>query len=197
MNRDQVTELLLQSLEHERGGVHVYETALKCVNNHELKKEFEKYLNQTRNHGRILLDICAKLKIDPEQDSAGRSIVRSMGLALVHAMQSALKAGEPEAAQIVACECVVLAETKDHLDWELISKCAEHATGDYKHVLEGPAAEVEDEEDEHLYHAKGWCRELWLQSLGMKAMLPPPEERQHVKTAIGAARAQQASEKHS
>jgi hypothetical protein len=30
----------------------------------------------------------------------------------------------------------------------------------------------------------------------MKAMLPPPEERQHVKTAIGAARAQQASEKH-
>ena len=121
MNRDQVTELLLQSLEHERGGVHVYETALKCVNNHELKKEFEKYLNQTRNHGRILLDICAKLKIDPEQDSAGRSIVRSMGLALVHAMQSALKAGEPEAAQIVACECVVLAETKDHLDWELIS----------------------------------------------------------------------------
>ena len=97
MNRDQVTELLLQSLEHERGGVHVYETALKCVNNHELKKEFEKYLNQTRNHGRILLDICAKLKIDPEQDSAGRSIVRSMGLALVHAIcaQSRRARGRP------------------------------------------------------------------------------------------------------
>jgi hypothetical protein len=50
-----------------------------------------------------------------------------------------------------------------------------------------------DEEDEHLYHTKGWCRELWIESLGMKAVLPPPEERKHVKTAIGAARAEQES----
>lgn len=32
-------------------------------------------------------------------------------------------------------------------------------------------------------------------SLGMKAVLPSPEERKDVKTAIGAARAEQASEK--
>ena len=48
--------------------------------------------------------------------------------------------------------------------------------------------------DEH--HSKGWCRELWLQSLGMKAVLPPPEERKHVTTAISAARAEQASVKN-
>jgi hypothetical protein len=30
----------------------------------------------------------------------------------------------------------------------------------------------------------------------MKAVLPPPEERKHVKTAVGAARAQQASERN-
>ena len=28
--------------------------------------------------------------------------------------------------------------------------------------------EVEDEEDEHLYHTKGWCRELWIESLGIE-----------------------------
>ena len=89
----------------------------------------------------------------------------------------------------------MLAETKDHADWELISKCAEHATGKQKQVLEDAAEEVEDQEDEHLYHTKGWCRELWVQSLGMKAMLPPPEERKHVTTAIGAARAEQASKR--
>lgn len=49
--------------------------------------------------------------------------------------------------------------------------------------------------DEHLYHSKGWCRELWLKSLGMKAVLRSPDEQHHVKTAIGAARAAQASEK--
>jgi len=51
---------------------------------------------------------------------------------------------------------------------------------------------VEDEEDEHLYHTTGWCRELWIESLGMPAVLPPPEEEQEVKTAIGAARAKKA-----
>jgi hypothetical protein len=42
----------------------------------------------------------------------------------------------------------------------------------------------------HLYHTKGWCRELSLRSLGIKAVLPPPEERKDVKTAIAAARAE-------
>ena len=49
------------------------------------------------------------------------------------------------------------------------------------------------EEDEHLYHTAGWCRELWLKSLGLKAVLPPPEEKKHVTSAIGAARAEQAA----
>jgi rubrerythrin len=195
MKQDQVKELLLQSLEHERGGVKVYESALQCLLNDELKEEFEKYLEQTRNHERILLNVFSKLRLDPEEASAGRTVVKLIGSALVEAMQTALKAGKPEAAELVATECVVLAETKDHADWELISKCAEHATGPLKQVLEAAAEEVEDQEDEHLYHSKGWSRELWLQSLGLKAMLPPPEERQHVKTAIGAARAEQASEK--
>jgi hypothetical protein len=117
-----------------------------------------------------------------------------MGAALVGAMEEALNAGPPEAAEIVAAECVVLAETKDHLDWHLLQACAEKLTGEKKKALQAAVDEVEDEEDEHLYHSKGWCRELWIQSLGMKAVLPPPEEKKHVKTAIGAARAEQSAE---
>lgn len=55
--------------------------------------------------------------------------------------------------------------------------------------MENACKEVEDEEDEHLYHTTGWARELWIDSLGLPAVLPPPEEEQHVTTAIGAARA--------
>jgi rubrerythrin len=196
MKPDQLKELLLQSLEHECGGILVYETALKCVVNADLKQEFGKYLEQTRNHERVLLDVFRKLELDAEEASPGRAVVKSLGVALVQAMQSALEAGEPEAAELVALECDVLAETKDHADWELISKCAEHATGKEKQALQDAADEVEDQEDEHLYHSKGWARELWVKSLGLKAVLPPPEERRHVTTAIGAARAEQASEKH-
>jgi hypothetical protein len=105
----------------------------------------------------------------------------------------AVSKGSPDAAELVACECVVLAEIKDHLDWELLTECAKHLTGHAAAVLKGACDTIEDQEDEHLYHTKGWCRELWLKSLGMKSVLPPPEERKNVKTAIGAARAEQAA----
>jgi rubrerythrin len=42
METKQVKELLLQSLEHEMGGVKIYETALKCALNEDLKEEWEK-----------------------------------------------------------------------------------------------------------------------------------------------------------
>ena len=48
MPNEQVIELLLQSLEHENGGVQVYETALKCAVNEDLKEEWEKYLERPR-----------------------------------------------------------------------------------------------------------------------------------------------------
>jgi ferritin-like metal-binding protein YciE len=194
MDKKQLQELILQSLEHELGGVKVYETAIQCAQNKDLHEEWTKYLEETQNHVQVLMDVCEKMGLDPRQDTPGRKIVRHLGGALVDAMKMAIKAGDPAAAQIVACECVVLAETKDHLDWELLSQCAEKAKGKDAEVLSEAVEEVEDQEDEHLYHTKGWCRELWIESLGMPAVLPPPEEEKHVKTAIGAARAEQSRE---
>jgi hypothetical protein len=107
-------------------------------------------------------------------------------------MEMALKADEPEAAQLVAAECVVLAETKDHLNWELIGELSKAVKGEDGKALREAYEEVEEQEDEHLYHSTGWARELWIESLGMPAVLPPPEEEKDVKTAIGAARAKKA-----
>lgn len=195
MNDSQVTELLLQSLEHEKGGVLVYQSALKCAVNEDLKEEWEKYLDETTHHVEVLMEVCTAMGLDSETPSPGRSIVKKLGKALILAMEEARSAGSPEAAQLVACECVVLAETKDHLNWELIGRCADQMDGDDAAVLQQAYNEIEDQEDEHLYHTMGWCRELWIESLGMKAILPPLEEIKHVKTAIGAAKAEQASDK--
>jgi hypothetical protein len=191
MKEEQLHELMLQSLEHEKGGVKVYETALKCAVNEDLKQEWEEYLDQTRNHVTTLTEVCAAMGIEAEKETPGRAIVRDLGTALIAAMEKARADGDPSAAQLVATECVVLAETKDHLDWELLGKCTAHLKGKEADALKRAYENVEEEEDEHLYHTKGWCRELWIESLGMKAVLPPPEEKQHVKTAIGAARAEQ------
>jgi rubrerythrin len=189
MKNEQVAELLYQALETERGGIQVYETALKCVVNADLRKEWEEYLDQTRDHERIVLEVMDALALDPDMETPGRLVVRHIGESLVDAMEMALDDGPPEAAQLVACECVVEAETKDHLNWELIHEIAEKSKGDLRQTLMTAYDQVEDEEDEHLYHSTGWCRELWIESLGMPAVLPPPEEEKEVKTAIGAARA--------
>jgi rubrerythrin len=192
VKNEQIAELLYQALETERGGIEVYTTALSCVVNDDLKKEWEEYLEQTRNHERIVLALMDKLGLDPAMETPGQMIVRHIGESLVEAMEMALEVGPPEAAQLVACESVVQAETKDHLNWELIHELAEKSKGELRQTLTAAYEEVEDEEDEHLYHSTGWCRELWIQSLGMPAVLPPPEEEKEVKTAIGAARAKKA-----
>ena len=191
MNEEQIQELLYQALQTEMGGVEVYETALECVQNEDLREEWQEYLEQTQKHVEILREVFTKLGLDPEKQTAGRSVVKHIGESLVEAMEMAQGAGDPAAAEIVATECVVHAETKDHLNWELIGMLAKRAPGEMGAALRAAYGEVEDQEDEHLYHTTGWCRELWIQGLGMPAVLPPPEEEKDVKTAIGAARAKQ------
>ncbi len=192
MDRNQVEELLYQALETELGGVQVYTTAVRCAENEDLKEEWAKYLEQTQNHVRIMEGVCEQFGLDLGKETPGRKIVRHKGKALVQAMQMALDSGEPGAAQLVAAECVVDAETKDHMNWELMGQVSEKLTGEEKKALRDACDEVEDQEDEHLYHTMGWTRELWIDSLGLPAVLPPPEEEKDVKTAIGAARAKQA-----
>jgi hypothetical protein len=191
MERKQVEELLYHSLETERGGVQIYEAAVRCAHNDDLKKEWGEYLDQTRNHEVVMRRVLDAFGLDVDTETPGRLIVRSKGQALVQSMESALKA-DPMTAQLVAAECVVEAESKDHMNWELIGEVAETLTGQEAKTLKEAHAEVEEEEDEHLYHTMGWARELWLESLGLPAVLPPPEEKKHVKTAIGADRAKQA-----
>jgi rubrerythrin len=192
MNTDQLHELLYQALETEQGGILVYKNALRCVINADLKKEWEEYLEQTQNHERIIRELFEAFDLDPEVETPGRAVVREIGESLVKAMDMALDAGPPEAAQLVAAECVILAETKDHQNWELIGEVAKKSKGEEAKALKTAYEEVEDEEDEHLYHTMGWARELWIESLGMPAVIPPPEEEKDVKTAIGAARAKAA-----
>ncbi|HTK88771.1 MAG TPA: DUF892 family protein [Verrucomicrobiae bacterium] len=189
MHKEQIAELLYQAYETEQGGEKVYETALKCAENEDLREEWEKYLEQTREHIEIVREAMEAFGLNPDVETPGRLVVRHLGTSLVQAMEMALDSGVPGAAQLVATECVVLAETKDHLNWELIGMCGEKLKGDEGKALKQAHGKVEEQEDEHLYHTQGWTRELWIDSLGMPAELPPPEEEKDVKSAIGAARA--------
>jgi rubrerythrin len=194
-NTSVMTDLLYQALETEKGGVQIYSTALRCALNDELRKEWNTYLDQTKNHVQIVSEILESMGLPLDAETPGRKIVRYIGTSLVKAMETAIRTANPQAAQLVAAECIVYAETKDHLNWELIGKLAGEMDGDAAETLKQAYDQVEEEEDEHLYHTTGWTRELWIEGLGMPAVLPPPEEVQNVKTASDAAKAKKSRAK--
>lgn len=189
LNTAQTVELLYQALETEKGGVQIYTTALRCATRKDLREEWNEYLEQTKAHVQVVSEVLKSLNLPLDAETPGRKIVRHIGDSLVKAMEMALRGPDLAAAQIVAAECVTLAETKDHTNWELIGELAKNSVGEMAAVLREAHTQVEPEEDEHLYHTQGWTRELWIESLGMPAVLPPPEEVKDVKTAIEAARA--------
>jgi len=185
-------DFLCQALESELGGILVYEKAIDCAQNEDLKEEWETYLEETREHVTVYTELLTKLGIDPEAETPGRKIVRYKAASLVKVMDLARSGDEPEAAELVAAECVVEAETKCHLNWQLVGALGKETEGPDGKALRAAHDEVEEQEAEHLYHTTGWARELWIKHLGMPAVLPPPEEEKGVKTAIGASRAKKA-----
>src|SRR5687768_6533208 len=125
---DKVKALLYEALETEMGGQQVYQTAIQCAKNPDLKEEWERYLEETANHEQVLLTAFQTVGLDPSKETPGRMIVRHQGQSLVKAMEMALK-NDREAAEVVAAECVVLAETKDHQNWKLIGELGENLKG--------------------------------------------------------------------
>ena len=87
MNEEQMHELLYQAFQTEIGGVEVYRTALRCVQNEELKEEWGEYLEHTERHVEIVRDVFTKLGLDPDEETPGRAVVRHIGDSLVKAME--------------------------------------------------------------------------------------------------------------
>ena len=73
--------------------------------------------------------VLAMLGLDANRETPGRQIVRHLGESFIKAMTMAQQAAPGEPAELVAAECVVLAETKDHQNWELIGELARELSG--------------------------------------------------------------------
>jgi hypothetical protein len=182
-------ELLGQTLETELAVLRVYEAALPCARHDELREEWERDRDQTARHVELVEASIQSFGLDPDAETTGRRVVRRLSEALTAAIVQSRSEGTDAEAEVVAAECVVLAETKSHLLWDLIGEAVTQVHGEAAEILVAAHSEVEDEEDEHVSHGTGWARELWTDTLGLPAVLPPPEERTHPVAAVGGARA--------
>src|SRR5689334_17858394 len=93
LNTQSVHELLCEALATEIGGIKIYETAIECAQNDDLREEWNKYLEETQNHERILREVHEKLGIEFDESLPGVKAVVNNGDALVETMTMAKGGG--------------------------------------------------------------------------------------------------------
>jgi len=147
-------EKLSEYLAVEKGGLKLYERALQVVVDPEVSRKFHEFREQTRRHETILIRVMSALGMDPDYVSPGARLAAQKAAGLLKTMMET--DGLPaQAIELNAVENIVLAETKDHADWELLGKIARQADNEkIRAALKPAVAEVEPQEDEHLNWAK-------------------------------------------
>ena len=167
MKKEQLNELMLQALETELGGVQVYENALEVRRQRGPQRGMGEVPRADPEPRKIVLTVFEKLGLDPNEETPGREIVRHIGESLVKAMQMARKAGNPGGgpARGVRVRRVRRDQGPPELGADRRARREARRASAAKRSQEAHD-EVEEQEDEHLYHTTGWCRELWIESLG-------------------------------
>ncbi len=163
--RVQLMEKLSEFLAVEKGGVKLYEAAIQVVRNPDVLNRFHVFYQQTRKHVEILTRVISALGGDPMHMSPGARIADEKAQALLKTMT--LSDGiRPDEAELNAIENIVIAETKDHADWQLLSHIAQRSSDAMlRDILKPAVAEVEPEEDDHLSWTKEQMAQLSLTSL--------------------------------
>jgi rubrerythrin len=172
VKREALLDKLSEFLMVEQCGWQLYKVVGSRATDPELQARYQEFGEETDRHRTILTELIADLGGDPDYVSPTARIAQVKSEAL---LQSALLAGPLSAEELEASdlENVVLAETKDHADWELLGQLAEQLPdGKARKAIEAAVAEVGPQEDEHL----GWAQAK-LAELGLRAVLdqPPPD----------------------
>src|SRR5262245_10353100 len=102
MPREQLEEPLRQAYEVELGGAAIYEAARKGVEDEELREEWDRHLERTRERAGIVRELLEELDLDPATETPARLAVRQLGQSFMGTMKLALASGAPGAAQLVA-----------------------------------------------------------------------------------------------
>ena len=164
INNSTLMDVLSEFLAVEMGGQKLYEKALGLVSDSEVRSKFREFHRQTLKHQLVLADVILRLGGNSRAQSPTAKVATEKAQALLKSMDAA--GLSKDQAELNAIENIVLAETKDHADWELIGKIARQSTDDrLREVLGAAASEVEQEEDEHLNWTRKKLGELQMEAL--------------------------------
>ena len=164
INKSTLMDVLSEFLAVEMGGQKLYEKELGLVSDSEVRTKFHEFHRQTIKHQKVLTDVIHRLGGNTHAQSPTAKVATEKAHALLSSMDR--NGLSKDQAELNAIENIVLAETKDHADWELIGKIARQSNDDHVRAILGAAAsEVEQEEDEHLNWTRKKLGELQMAAL--------------------------------
>jgi rubrerythrin len=147
INRQWLQNFFSEMLAVERGGVQLYEKALEELEHEDLRSKLEQFHQQTERH----VELCEELVNASGGDEANMS---PGAKAAEHKAQGLMTAEVPEEmADLNNIENVVLAETKDHWNWQTLESLMEQIEDrELKKIATRAVREVLNQENDHL----GW-----------------------------------------
>ncbi len=191
-NASQIEELLYQALETEIGGLSIYETALACAVNEDLKKGVAGLSRRNPHASPRAADrvraVGAGSRTPAARPGGGAPYRRGAG----QGHEDGDQRGRRQRGAAGRDRMRGAGRNQGSRELDADRRGRDQHGGTEGKVLKQAYDAVVTDEEHHLYHTKGWSRELWIDALGYPAVLPPPEEVKQVESAIGASRAEQA-----
>lgn len=196
---DKLSEFLMV----EQCGFELYKVVASRATTPALRQKYEEFGRETAHHREVLIRLIERLGGDPSYVSPPARVAQFKAAKL---LESALAVDGLTRAEIELndLENVLLAETKDHADWYLLSEIAKQmahpsmmeklqgaakqtlgmmpsglSVKDMQQAIQVAVDEVEDEEDEHLEWARETLTRMCLE-MAMNGPSPSPERWQRI-----------------
>ena len=145
LNSSWLQNFFSEMLEVERGGVQLYGKALKELSHDNLRSKLERFHQQTERHVELCEELLTASGGDESEPSPGAEAAQ-------HKAQGLLSTEVPdEMLDINNIENLVLAETKDHWNWEMLGSLVDEIEDDdIRKVANRAVREVRKQEEDHL-----------------------------------------------
>jgi rubrerythrin len=173
LSPDWLKDFLSEMLAVETGGVKLYQKALNDLQHSELKEKLTIFLHQTERH----VELCAEMLTAV----AGDSEYRSPGAhAADHKANGLISTRVPSRLmELNNLENLVLAETKDHWNWEMLASIITAIPDpQLRRLVRKATGEVRRQEKYHL----NW-NEQTLTKIAMEAAMPRLSERDEAEAS--------------
>jgi rubrerythrin len=167
INMEWLQDFMSEMLAVERGGVKLYEKALEELSHEDMRSKLEQFLEQTQRHVEICEEMLEKAGMGSDMPSPGAE-------AAEHKAQGLLSAEVPEKmADQNNLENLVLAETKDHWNWEMLSSLMEDIEDrELKRAVKQGVREAQRQERDHL----AWTQKMVTKLATEEARRMPEKE---------------------